>query len=512
MSEQIVNEVDNKRIAKNTVSLYFRMMLIMGVTLFTQRVVLDKLGATDYGIYYAVAGVVSMLGFLNGTLSTGTSRFLTFELGRCNFDKLKETFSTAFYSHLILALIVVVLLETIGMWFIYNKMLIPNERFSAAIWVFHFSIFTTFISITQVPYTSVIIAREKMNIYAVIGIFEAIAKLGIVYLLSLSSWDKLIFYAILFAAVQLVVACWYRIYCIHNYRESHLNLSLNKSILKEMLGFSGWGFLSNVSQILSTQGLTVLINMFFQPVVVAAQSIGNQISGAIMQFVNNFRIAINPQIIKLYSTGQYVESRKLTLDASIYTFELVLLMGLPIIVLMEPLLNLWLVDVPEYTVIFSQYIVATQIFNIYNGTLYMPMIASGRLKENSYISFFIALLSFCILYLMFSLGWNILWVQYVSMGQIIIASFIVKPCILCKYIPDYNWTFIVENIWQCLKVAFIPVSISIIIYLFWPTERLSEMIIVALLIIFSVCISSLIFMDRETRYKLFLFIKKKIQK
>lgn len=201
---------DNRRIAKNTVFLYIRMLIIMGVTLFTSRVVLDKLGVDDYGLYNVVGGIVGMLMFLNGTLSTGTSRFITFELGRKDYAKLKSTFNTAFYTHLALALILALILETFGLWFLYNKLIIPIDRLHAAVVAYHISIATMIVSLTQVPYTSLIIAHEKMGIYAYISIFEAIAKLGIVYLLMITDNDRLIVYAVLLAIVQCLVALFYR--------------------------------------------------------------------------------------------------------------------------------------------------------------------------------------------------------------------------------------------------------------------------------------------------------------
>ena len=255
MTEIVETSANKRRIARNTIFLYIRMLIVMAVSLFTQRVVLDKLGATDYGIYYAVAGVVAMLGFLNGTLSTGTSRFLTFEIGRGDKEKLKNTFSTAFYSHFILAAIVAIVLLTGGVWFVENKLIIPTERIDAAICVLIASVLTTFVSVTQVPYTSVIIARENMSIYAYIGLFEAFAKLGIVYLLTLSTFDKLIYFAVLIAAVQISVALFYRFYCVRHYDESHLLRHFDKSIFKQMMSFSSWGLIANISFILRRDDL-----------------------------------------------------------------------------------------------------------------------------------------------------------------------------------------------------------------------------------------------------------------
>lgn len=486
------------------------MLVIMAVSLFTQRVVLDKLGASDYGIYYAVAGVVAMLGFLNGTLSTGTSRFLTFEMGRGNKDRLINTFSTSFYSHLVLALIVSVVLLTGGIWFVEHKLIIPTERLTAAVWVLVISVVTTFVSITQVPYTAVIIARENMSIYAYIGLFEAAAKLGIVYLLSIANWDKLFFYAILVAVVQILVAMFYRFYCVRHYEESHLVWHFDKPIFKEMMTFSSWSLIANISQMMGTQGLTVVLNMFFNPVVVAAQSIGNQISNALYQFRSNFSTAVNPQVIKLYSTEQYTESRKLTFEASIYIFDMMLLLSLPIIVLMEPILNIWLVEVPDYAVIFSQWILIAHLFGTYSWTLYIPMVASGKLKENSYASVFVTIFGVIALYFMFKAGWDVMWVQYMALAQTIAYSFIVKPIILCKRIPDYKPIYFFENTWSMLKVAAFPVVISIVIYKYWLVTGFGVMALQAILIMAAVALSSVIFMDKLMRQKLFNLVKSKL--
>ena len=507
---EIETQANKKRIAKNTLLLYFRMILVMGVSLFTQRIVLDILGASDYGIYNSVAGVVAMLGFLNGTLSTGTSRFLTFEIGRGDLKRLKSTFSTAFYSHLILAIIVAVVLLTGGIWFIEHKLIIPSDRINAAIWLLVISVFTTFVSITQVPYTSVIIARENMSVYAYVGLFEAFAKLGIAYLIYITVWDRLVFYGILLAIIQIMVALMYRYFCVRKYQESHLTKNFDKPIFKEMLGFSSWSLIANVSHILGTQGLTVVMNMFFSPVVVAAQAIGNQISQALSSFRTNFSTAINPQIIKLYSLEQYTESRKLNLETSVYIFDLMLLLCLPIIVLMEPILNLWLVDVPVYAVIFSQYTLICQLTGVYNTTLYVPMTASGRLKENSYASVFVTIFGVIGLYFMFKAGWDVMWVQYMAIFQSVIYAFIVKPVILCKYVPDYTLKDIMLCTWQMVKVSIPSILISIVLYSCFPPVCIGVMVIEGIVIMMAVCICSFVFMDKGMKTKLVSLVKQKI--
>lgn len=508
----VETQANKKRIAKNTLMLYVRMILVMGVSLFTQRVVLDKLGASDYGIYNSVAGVVAMLGFLNGTLSSGTSRFLTFEIGRGNQERLKSTFSTAFYSHLILAAIVSVILLTGGIWFVENKLIIPIERMSAAVWVLIISVFTTFISITQVPFTSVIVARENMTIYAYVGLFEAFSKLLVAYLISITHWDRLIVYAILLAAIQVIIALIYRFFCVNNYSESRITQNFDRPIFKEMLEFSSWNLIASVSNVLGTQGLTVVMNMFFSPVVIAAQAIGNQISSAMSQFRSSFSTAINPQVIKLYSLGQYTESRRLNLETSVYIFDLMLLLCLPIIVLMKPILNLWLVDVPEYAVVFSQYTLICQLTGVYNTTLYVPMTASGRLKENSYASVFVTIFGVVGLYFMFKAGWDVMWVQYMAIFQSCVYAFVVKPIILCKYVPDYTWEEIMLCTWQMVKIAVGPVIISMFIYRHIDSHSIVALIFEGAFIMLSVCISSFVFMDKEMKSKLMAMVRNKIQK
>lgn len=500
---------DNKRIVKNTLFLYIRMILIMGVTLYTSRVVIDKLGVVDYGLYNAVGGVVAVLGFLNGTLSTGTSRFLTFALGVNDEKKLKSTFCTVFYSHLFLALGIALILETIGLWFLYHQLVIPSERLSASTWVFHVSILTTVISITQVPYTSVIIAHENMNVYAYLGVFEALFKLVVAYLLSVSSWDKLMFYAALLGIMQLVMALSYRFYCVRCYKESRLAWHFDRRIFHRMLSFSSWSLIANLSEVLGNQGVIVLINMFFHPTIVAAQAVGYQVSNAIMQFVSGLRTAINPQIIKLYATQNYEASKKLTLQSSIYVLDLLLFLGLPAVVAMEPLLNLWLVHVPDYAVVFTRYIIIRQILGNFSSAFYIPMIASGELKSNSYACVWISLLGFVFLYLLFRLGCDVMFVQYIGIVQTCLFSFIVKPYILCRRI-GYLWSEIVACFLTALKVSILPVTVSIVVSNIWRENDFFYVVLKILIVAMVVVISAYMCSDREIRIKLHAFVSRKI--
>lgn len=508
MSEQN-NIGNNKRIAKNTLFLYFRMILIMGVTLYTSRVILDKLGVDDYGLYQVVGGVVAMLSFLNGTLSIGTSRFLTYELGTGNTEKLRRTFSTSFYIHGILALIILLLMETGGLWFLYNKLVIPANRLTACVWVFQLSILTTMISVTQVPYTATIMAHERMNIYAYISIFEALAKLCVCYLLSITIFDRLIFYAILLAIVQILVAVFYRVYSIHHFEESRLQLVFDRTVTKGMMGFSGWNVMANLSDMLRNQGLLVLCNLFFVPAVIAAQAIANQVAVAMMQFINNFRTALNPQIIKLYAAGDRKGSKKLTLETTVVCFDMILLLGLPLIIVMDKIMHVWLVEVPEYAVLFTQWIIIGRIVNTFSTSFYIPMMAANKMRVNSITAVFTGIVEFGVLYLLFKIGFGPMWMQYFGLLNAIIYSMVVKPYVLCKDI-DYKWQEIMLCFWSCAKVLILSLAISIPVSHFIGNDLL-DTIIKIIVSALAVALSSYLFMNKQMKYKLKQFISNKLK-
>ena len=499
---------DNKRIAKNTIFLYFRMILIMGVTIYTSRVVLDKLGVENYGLYQIVGGVVGIMSFLNGTMSIGTTRFLTYEIGTGNFDKLNRTFSTGVYTHVILALIVVILMETGGLWFLYNKLVIPPDRLNSCFWVFQVSIFTMFIAITQIPYTAIIMAHERMGIYAYISIFEAFAKLGVCYLLSATSFDRLVFYAILIAIVQLLVAVFYRLYSITKFSEAKLKLVFDRTILKSMMSFSGWNVMANISNMLGQQGILVLINMFFAPVVVAAQAIASQVSGAIMQFVNNFRTAINPQIIKLYAAGDKEGSKRLTLQTTVFCFDLVLLLGLPAILTMNTIMHIWLVEVPDYAVAFTQWIIARQIVGIFSTSFYTPMMAANTMKTNSIAAVYLGIGEFILLYIFLKLGFGPMWIQYLAFAITTVGfSLVVKPWVLIRQI-NYTLKEILMCYFICLKTLVLSILISVIPIYFLSESALHSLIKICVSGL-AVCLSSWLFIDQQTKEKLKLLIASK---
>lgn len=499
---------DNKRIAKNTMYLYARMFLIMGVTLYTSRVILDKLGVTDYGLYNVVGGVVAMLSFLNGTLSIGTSRFITYEMGTGNKFKLWQTFNTSFYTHLCLSFIILLVMETVGLWFFYNKLVIPEDRLNACFWVYQLSLLTTFVNISQVPYTALVQSHEDFNIYAYVSIFEAIGKLGVCYMVAITEWDRLVLYAVLIALIQIAVALYYRFYCNQHYEEAHLSLSFDKKIFKGLMGFSGWNIIANLTETLRLQGVVIIINLFLSPVVVAAQALANQVSHALLGFVTNFRTAFNPQIIKLYAAGECDASKRLTLQATIVCFDLILLLALPCIYTMKTIMGLWLVEVPEYAVIFTQYILISNVLGTFSASFYIPMMAANKIKINSVAALFLGVLQFVALYFILRLGGDAMWVPYVNLILVIGFSMIVKPYVLWKDI-EYSIKELAFCYWTCAKVTILSLMLTLPLVHFL-NDSIGEAAVIIFATALSVGISSLIFMEKDMRSKLVSIIKNKI--
>lgn len=453
---------DSKTIAKNTMFLYVRMMVTMIISLYTSRVVLKILGVDDYGIYQAVGGVVGFLGFLNNALGTGTSRFITFGLGEGDKDKLKKIFSTTLTVHICLAVIIVVLAETIGLWFLYNKLVIPDNRFEASLVVYHLSIITAFFSLTQVPYGACIIAHEKMSIYAYVSIVDAVLKLLIVYLLGIGDVDKLKLYALLLCLIQVGEIVFYRVYCVRRFEESKFKFLIDKPILKEIAAFSGWSLFAGCSIALNSQGILMLLNMFFSPAVVAARSISLQVNHAVNQFVTNFQTAANPQIVKLYAAKDYEGSKRLLLQTTKFSYYLMLLLCLPVCFCAEELLGIWLEEVPEYTVIFLQIIIVQGLFNVFDTSFYRALYAKGQLRENALISPMLGLIRFPIIYLMFKNGFSPVALSWASLITYAILGLIVKPLLVIK-IVDYTWKDIFSVFVPCLKVTVVALPIPLLL-------------------------------------------------
>lgn len=508
------DQSSNKTIAKNTIFLYFRMMFTMVVSLFTSRVILQVLGVEDYGIYQTVGGVVGMLQFVNGALSTGSSRFLTYEMGTGNYGKLKRTFSSILTAHILMALIIVVVAETVGLWFVYNKLVIPAERMDAAVFAYHLSILAAVFQIAQVPYNASIIAHEKMGIYAYVSIVEVVLKLAIVYALYVGGWDKLMLYSLLFCLVNISIIVFYMTYCTRKFEETHYKPMWDKEIMKGVLSYSGWNLFANTSIALNNQGAIVLLNMFFSPGVVAARAIANQVNMAANQFIGNFRTAANPQIVKRYAAGDYEGSKSLLLTSTKYSYYLMLVLALPICLVAEPLLQIWLGQVPDYSVEFLQLAVITSLFQVFDTSFYTALYAKGQIRENALISPSVGFLAFPVIYLLFKFGFSPISMAVVLLLVYAILGLIVKPLLIIK-IVDYKWSDIFKVFAPCLKVS---VICSIIPCLFYSTREslftnsILQFVVLTGVSILSVVATVWVFgLDKETRKKLEEFVKNKIK-
>lgn len=395
---------NNKRVAKNTLFLYLRTFFIMIISLYTSRVILNILGVENYGIYNAVGGATAMFSVISGALSASISRFITYELGRGNVSKLNITFSTSINIQIIISAIVLILGEVIGYWFLNTQMNIPVERMAAANWVLHCSLISFCIGLISVPYNACIIAHERMKAFAYVSIIEAVLKLAIVYLLLISDYDKLISYSILHVAVAIIIRIIYGIYCSHNFEECHYQFKFDKATFKDMFGFAGWSFLTSTAYTFNTQGINILINIFFGVTLNAARAIATQIEGAIVQFVSSFTTAINPQITKQYAQGNKEEMFKLICYGAKYSYFLTFLMALPILCETEYILKIWLNIVPEHTVPFIRLIIIGCMIDRLGHTTLMGCQATGKMKLYTICISSLGILLFPITWIMFSCG------------------------------------------------------------------------------------------------------------
>lgn len=397
---------NTKRIAKNTLMLYGRMLFSMLVSLYTSRVVLQALGVEDYGIYNVVGGVVAMFSMISSSLSSSVSRFLTFELGKGDTDGLKRVFSTSLSIQLVLAGIIVVLAETIGLWFLNIHMTIPANRLYAANWVFHASVLTFVINLLSVPFSASIVSHERMSAFAYIGILDVVLRLLIVLFIAYSGlgFDRLIVYALLLVGVVCIMQAIYWRYCTRHFLECQLKLSFDVDYWKEMSSFAGWNFIGCTAGLLKEQGVNLLLNLFVGPVLNAARGIALSVNTAVGSFVGNFMTALSPQITKSYAAGEYVFMMSLVERGSRFSFYILFLLALPILFETEFMLTLWLNDFPEHTVNFVRLILLLSLSDVLSNTLITLQNATGKIRNYQIAVGGALMLNFPISYLCLKMG------------------------------------------------------------------------------------------------------------
>lgn len=462
---------NNKRIAKNTLFLYFRMILVMGVSLYTSRLILNALGVNDYGVYNVVGGLVAMFGIISGSLSAAVSRFLTYEMGRNDLKQLKIVFATSFTSQLIIGAIVLIVAEFVGIWFLNQKMNIAQENMFGANWVLQCSIITFVISIIMVPFMALIIAHENMKIFSLISIVEVLMKLGIVCSLYLINENRLIYYSVFILVMTIIVNCAYLIYCNKNYIESRQRVGFDRKLIKQMASFAGWNFIGATSGILRNQGNNVILNLFFNTAINAAYGIAMQVGGAVSQFANNFMVAVNPQITKYYAQKEMTPLWGLVNRSSKFSFFLVMLFTMPILLNTEPVLSLWLGVVPEQAVIFTQLALLFCLSETISSPLITLQLANGNIRNYQIIVGGLQLMNLPISYFLLKISSN-------SSIPLIVALIISQFCFIARLIMLRNMTnldisrFIRDVYLRVIGVGLIAFAGSMIVKIINPVESI----------------------------------------
>ncbi len=454
--------IDNKRIAKNTVVLYIRMIFLMVINLYTSRLVLQALGVDDFGIYNVVGGFVTMFSLLSGALSNAIGRFLTFELGKKNIERLKEVFSTSITIQILLATSIILIAEIIGVWFLNVKMKIPTERMTAANWVFQCSLLTFGVNLVSIPYNACIIAHEKMTAFAFISILEVMLKLCIVVLLLFLATDRLIIYGLLLMVLAILIRLVYGIYCSHHFEECHYGFTYNKKLVKEMIGLASWNFLGSSGAVLNSHGVNILMNLFFGVSVNAARGIAVQVNGAVSQFVSSFTTAVNPQITKSYAEGKFDHTFKLVFAASKYSYFLMLMLVAPIVAETPFILKLWLNQVPDYSVLFVRLTLIVTLLSTLSTSLYTLALATGDIKKYQIVVGGLGLSCFFITYICYKLGLPVEYAYYIAILINVLILF-ARIKILSDLTGLNVKNFICDVI---LRVAFVSFVVFFLLYFY----------------------------------------------
>ena len=428
---------NNKTIARNTLMLYLRMFLVLVVGLYTSRVVLSTLGVEDFGVYNAVGGVVGMLSFLNSTMSGATSRFIAYELGRGDEVRLRQTFNSAFLVHIGIALLIFLVMETAGLWFLNHRIVIPEGRMPSARFVFHASIFTSMLGIMNVPFNACIIAHEKMDIYAYVEIFRVLAKLGIVFLLPVLLFDKLILYSLMMMVVTASIILINNTYCRHHFSESKVTGKYDKAIVKEMLSFSMYNLFGNFGSVFNRQGIIILINNFFGVVANAASSLATTVANMVSSFANTMITAFRPPITKSYSSGNFSGVESYTLMALVLAVYLFALVGIPAGIEMEKLIDLWQEIVPENTVLFSRIILLCTLFGIIRYIVTITIHATGKVKMMSLCNGIILTLNPVLIYIAFKSSAPVYWAYLLYMTANMTLA-VISIILMTKYVPEIS--------------------------------------------------------------------------
>lgn len=479
---------NNKRIAKNTLVLYFRMLFLMFVSLYTSRVVLAALGVEDYGIYNVVGGFVAMFSIVSSSLTSSCSRFLNYEMGKgADSKRLNIVFSTSLSIHLFLSALILILAETLGVWYITNVMVLSADREVAAIWCFHLSVLSFCISLVNVPYNACIVAHERMQAFAYVSIIEGTAKLIIAFVIFYNPFDRLVYYALLSFLLSNIIRMIYQVYCRRTFAECRYHFILDKQLLNDMFGYSLWQFIGNTSAILKNQGVNILLNLYFGPIVNAARGVASQVNNAIQQFAGNFMMALDPQITQSYSAGNLNYTFSLVNRGARFSYYILFILSLPVIINADYIMHLWLTEVPDYSVTFVQLVLIEMMITSISRTLITLQSSTGKIRNYQLIVGGILLLNLPLCYVMLEFGFSPLVVVFVSLFVEILAI-LARMYMIPFTIPEFKPSNYVRNVLlNLLIVSFLASLLPVALH------TVTEVNFVSVLfnIVFSVCMSAL---------------------
>lgn len=453
----------NKRIAKNTLFLYMRMFVMMLTALFTSRIVLDVLGAADYGLNNVIGGVVVLFSFLNSAQLSATQRFLNFHLGRKDYKQTNVVFCMSLNTYMLLSVLVVILGETVGLWFVNTQLNIPPERMYAAQWVYQFTLVQFVINLLRISYNASIIAYERMNFFAYVSLVEVISKLLVVYLLYITTFDKLIFYSFLYTVVPLVITIVYKLYCNRNFDTTKYKAIWDKKTFKKMFSFSGWSLFGSLANLAAQQGLNILINIFYGVTVNAAAGIANQVSNNVYGFISNFQTAFQPQIVKTYAAKEVERFHKLIFQTSKFSYFMVIVLVLPILFTIDGILEIWLTEVPEFTAIFCRLILIFFSIEAITAPLWMSIQATGKIRNYQILMASLVFLNFPIAYIVLKVGLPVytVWIVRIIVNLVTMAA----RCIYMKKKLEFPLLPYLRNVMlPIVTVTIVALPIPIILH------------------------------------------------
>ena len=503
---------NNKRLAKNTILLYFRLMFSMVVSLYTSRIILQALGVDDFGLNVVVTSVVAVFYLVSHTMTLSTSRFLSYELGINVRKRIQKTFSATLTIHILIAIIVLILGETVGLWYLENKMVVPEGRMTAARWVYQLSLISAMIAIIQVPYNAAIVAHEKMSVYAAIEILKACLLLLIAYLLKVGDFDKLIFYAILTLCTSVFIILVYRLYCIKNFEECRYRFEIDKSIIYPILSLSGWNLFGCAGLVSKDKGVNLILNSFFSVAINSAYGLASQVSMAVNSFASNFFIALKPQMVKYYAENRISDMENLTINATKYSVLMLSALSLPLILEMDFILNTWLVFVPAYTGIFSRLFLVIVLINTFCSSINYVVYAIGKIRIQSIVLGSVNMLVPIITYFIFKAGYKNLYMPLLlSIAASIITFFFVLINTHCL-IPQISiYKFLKKAVVVCLIIIFISSVCPLFLHFSLEKGWLRLFVVAISSILMTALLTYYIALDKQARKKISVIVAKKVK-